>query len=47
VSSEAVNYIVIPGHLDAKVNNQIAKLGDLAVVIRPESRLLHTRSLRI
>jgi hypothetical protein len=36
VNSEAVNYIVIPGHLDAKVNNQIVKLGDFAVVIRPE-----------
>jgi hypothetical protein len=36
VNSEAVNYVVIPGHLDVKVNNQIAKLGDFAVVIRPE-----------
>ncbi len=36
VNSEAVNYIVIPGHLNAKVDNQIAKLGDFAVVIRPE-----------
>jgi hypothetical protein len=36
VNSEAVNYIVIPGHLSVKVNNQVAKLGDFAVVIRPE-----------
>ena len=36
VNSEAVNYIVSPGHLNAKVDNQIAKLGDFAVVIRPE-----------
>lgn len=36
VNSEAVNYIVIPNNLNVKVNNQIAKLGDFAVVIRPE-----------
>src|SRR5260221_13306300 len=35
VNSEAVNYIVSPGHLNAKVDNQIAKLGDFDVVIRP------------
>jgi Fungal chitosanase of glycosyl hydrolase group 75 len=37
VDSEAVNYIVIPGGLQAKVNNQSARLGDFAVVIRPET----------
>jgi hypothetical protein len=36
VNAEAVNYIVIPGGLDVTVNNQSAKLGDFAVVIRPE-----------
>jgi hypothetical protein len=36
VNSEAVNYIVIPGRLDARVNGQLAKPGDFAVVIRPE-----------
>jgi hypothetical protein len=37
VNSEAVNYIVIPGGLQAKVNGQGAKLGDFAAIIRPET----------
>ena len=37
MNSEAVNYMVVPGRLDAKVGNQRIELGDLAVVIRPET----------
>ena len=37
VNSETVNYVVIPGRLDAKVGNQRIELGDLAVVIRPQT----------
>ncbi len=37
VNSEAVNYIVVPGGLDAKVGNQRIELGNLAVVIRPQT----------
>jgi hypothetical protein len=37
VNSEAVNYIVVPGRLNAKLGDQGIQIGDLAVVIRPET----------